>query len=77
MAGSSSIQGIDHLGRPSTRVNPTSTGASSHGLFGMRYRVEAEGGQLVIDTAPGSGTRIGASLPCRERTEAIPADALA
>jgi signal transduction histidine kinase len=38
---------------------------SSHGLFGMHYRVEAEGGRLEIDTAPGRGTRIHAALPSR------------
>ena len=36
---------------------------SSHGLFGMHYRVESEGGKLDIDTAPGRGTRIHAVLP--------------
>jgi signal transduction histidine kinase len=35
----------------------------SHGLVGMRYRVQAEGGQLRIDTAPGAGTRVLALLP--------------
>lgn len=55
---------------------PHAASASSHGLFGMRYRVEAEGGQLSIDTSPGAGTRIGAVLPCLRRAEA-PADALA
>lgn len=36
---------------------------SAHGLLGMRYRVEAEGGTLAIETAPGRGTRIRASIP--------------
>ena len=36
---------------------------SAHGLTGMRYRVEAAGGQLTVDSAPGRGTRIRASLP--------------
>jgi signal transduction histidine kinase len=35
----------------------------AHGLTGMRYRVESEGGHLVIDSAPGKGTRIEAWLP--------------
>ena len=30
---------------------------------GMRYRVEAEGGKLKLDSAPGKGTRISARLP--------------
>lgn len=57
--------------------DPLSTGASSHGLFGMRYRVEAEGGQLAIDTAPGAGTRIGATLPCHQPATEATADAAA
>ena len=35
----------------------------SHGLTGMRYRVEALGGKLHIDSAPGKGTRVEARLP--------------
>ena len=37
--------------------------ASAHGLVGMRYRVEAEGGVLVVQSAPGQGTRVCATLP--------------
>jgi signal transduction histidine kinase len=29
----------------------------------MRYRVEAEGGRMAIQSTPGSGTRIQATLP--------------
>jgi len=36
---------------------------SAHGLLGMRFRVEAEGGQLDIHSAPGQGTRILARIP--------------
>lgn len=57
--------------------DPSSTGASSHGLFGMRYRVEAEGGELVIRSAPGTGTRIGATLPCEQTAEEAAVDAIA
>jgi signal transduction histidine kinase len=39
--------------------------ASTHGLLGMRYRVEAGGGRFRLDSAPGRGTRIHASLPLR------------
>ena len=35
----------------------------AHGLTGMRFRVEAEGGSLVVVTAPGQGTQIAATLP--------------
>jgi signal transduction histidine kinase len=43
--------------------DPTSQKQSAHGLLGMRYRVEAEGGSLEIVSAPGAGTRISASIP--------------
>ena len=36
---------------------------ASHGLSGMRHRVEAAGGHLNVFTAPGKGTRISATLP--------------
>ncbi len=36
---------------------------STHGLAGMRHRVEAAGGRLSVASAPGSGTRISAVLP--------------
>lgn len=38
-------------------------GKTSHGLSGMRHRVEAAGGRLNVFTAPGKGTRISATLP--------------
>jgi signal transduction histidine kinase len=41
---------------------------SAHGLVGMRFRVEAEGGTLRLVSAPGQGTRVHARLP-----EAAPA----
>ncbi len=36
---------------------------SSHGLAGMKHRVEAAGGRLTIASRPGEGTRISAVLP--------------
>jgi signal transduction histidine kinase len=39
--------------------------ASTHGLAGMRHRVEAAQGELVVESTPGSGTRLTASLPLR------------
>jgi signal transduction histidine kinase len=36
---------------------------STHGLAGMRHRVEAAGGRLTVISAPGNGTRISAVLP--------------
>jgi signal transduction histidine kinase len=34
-----------------------------HGLIGMRFRVEAEGGDMRLQSAPGEGTLIEATLP--------------
>ena len=36
---------------------------SAHGLVGMRFRVEAEGGTLTVQSAPGQGTSIRARMP--------------
>ena len=36
---------------------------STHGLAGMRHRVEAAGGRLTVTSAPGKGTRVLAALP--------------
>jgi signal transduction histidine kinase len=38
-------------------------GAARHGLVGMRYRVQAEGGVLTVSAQPGQGTEVHASLP--------------
>lgn len=35
----------------------------SHGLTGMRHRVELAGGQLEVESEPGRGTRVRARLP--------------
>jgi signal transduction histidine kinase len=43
--------------------SPGTTGPSRHGLIGMRYRVEAEQGQLSVQSAPGQGTTLFACLP--------------
>ena len=36
---------------------------SAYGLVGMRFRVEAEGGTLVLESAPGQGTLVQVRLP--------------
>ena len=36
---------------------------SAFGLLGMRFRVEAEGGQLTLVSAPGQGTKVWVTLP--------------
>ena len=37
--------------------------SSSHGLSGMRHRVEAAGGKLTVTSSPGQGTSISAVMP--------------
>ena len=37
--------------------------ASAHGLLGMRYRLETEGGSLLLTSSAGAGTLIEADLP--------------
>jgi signal transduction histidine kinase len=41
----------------------SSVGAGSHGLAGMRHRVEAAGGRLTVTSQESRGTRISAVLP--------------
>ena len=43
--------------------DPSAQRHSVYGLMGMRYRVEAEGGSLVLESAPGRGTLIRVRLP--------------
>jgi signal transduction histidine kinase len=45
---------------------------NSHGLAGMRHRVEAAGGRLTINSALGAGTTVSAIIP----TGATPAEAI-
>lgn len=56
----------DGRGFDTSQVRPT-----SHGLAGMRHRVEAAGGRLTVTSAVGKGTRISAVLP--KTTPAQPA----
>jgi len=43
--------------------DPSIPRLARHGLIGMRYRVEAEGGTMTLVSAPGDGTQIEATLP--------------
>ena len=43
--------------------DPATATAASHGLRGMRYRVESEGGRMRIESRPGNGALIEAWLP--------------
>ncbi len=45
--------------------DPCAMPPATHGLFGMRFRIEEAGGHLVIDSRPGAGTCIEATLPER------------
>jgi signal transduction histidine kinase len=61
-------------GRVQVRVRDDGVGfdqdqprTAAHGLLGMRYRVEAEGGRMTLLSAPGRGTTIEATIPERPR----------
>jgi signal transduction histidine kinase len=41
----------------------TDVRTSTHGLAGMKHRVEAAGGRLTVESVPGDGTSISATLP--------------
>jgi signal transduction histidine kinase len=47
--------------------HPESAGADRFGLITMREGIEAVGGTWKLETSPGTGTRIEASLPLRSR----------
>ena len=44
----------------------------AHGLLGMRYRLEAEGGRMTLMSAPGHGTLLEAVLPQTKHPEGNP-----
>lgn len=44
-------------------------GSDGFGLVGMRERVELAGGELRVESAPGQGTRVTASIPLRSGLE--------
>lgn len=52
--------------------DPHNVPAGHHGLMGMRFRVEAEGGMLEIASRPGGGTTLRARLPRQVEVEAGP-----
>lgn len=45
---------------------------SAHGLVGMRYRVQARGGQFQVTSSPGHGTTVRASVPLQQARSAQP-----
>ena len=48
-------------------------GSASHGLAGMRHRVEAAGGRLNVASTPGQGASISAVLPKQPAPVVVPA----
>lgn len=50
--------------------DPARVRGSTHGLAGMRHRVEAAGGRLTVISAPGRGTRISAVMPALAKAQA-------
>ena len=68
-AGRNGVGGVyvriedDGVGFDLERVDDRVTSAGGLGLKQMRERIEARGGRLTIDTAPGRGTRIEAIVP--------------
>ncbi len=65
-----SVSLLNYTGQVSIQVeddgagfDTTRTSATSHGLAGMRHRVETIGGRLTISSTIGQGTRITAVLP--------------
>jgi signal transduction histidine kinase len=47
--------------------DPRTVPQSSHGLMGMRHRIEACGGRLDVSSKAGQGTRVTATIPRRQR----------
>jgi signal transduction histidine kinase len=58
--GNTAVLRVEDDGRG---FEPAAVGAGRHGLLGMRLRLEARGGALAVDSKPGAGTCITASLP--------------
>jgi len=52
--------------------DPATVRPTSHGLSGMRHRVEAAGGRLSITSRPGNGTLVSAVLPLGTGSEDLP-----
>jgi len=53
--------------------DPAAVRPTSHGLSGMRHRVESAGGRLSITSRPGTGTLVSAVLPTQRTPGPAPA----
>ena len=51
------------------------TETEGFGLLGMRERIELLSGKLLLDSAPGRGTTVRASIPAQRLDEVSPASA--
>ena len=60
------------IGDDGSGFDPHAERRSTHGLLGMHYRVEAEGGAMRLQSAPGGGTLISAVLPPKPQAEDEP-----
>jgi signal transduction histidine kinase len=54
--------------------DPAQVRSGARGLAGMRFRVQSEGGQLELRSAPGEGTTVTARLPLVLHPAVAPAD---
>lgn len=63
------------IGDDGAGFEPGAVRGSRHGLLGMRHRVQALGGRLRVDSAPGRGTRLRAWLPLATQESSAPAPA--
>jgi signal transduction histidine kinase len=67
-AGSAQVTVCQRTGRLIVRISDDGTGGaqpeSGSGLRGLADRVASAGGTLSIDSPPGAGTRLEASIPC-------------
>ena len=50
-----------------TGFDPAAVPQASHGLVGMLHRIEACGGRLDVNSSPGRGTRVTATIPRQQR----------
>jgi len=58
--------------------DPERVTAQHHGLLGMRFRVESQGGTMSVVSSPGQGTQIQATLPLpvKQNSRVVEPDAL-
>ena len=67
-----SVDGVVHVavGDNGVGFDVSAPRHSAHGLLGMRYRLETEGGNLTLKSSPGQGTWVQADIPESSDAEA-------